>query len=220
MAGDEAPFPFLRWIHHASFRVESGGRTFYIDPYKLRGSKPADAVFVTHDHSDHYSPRDIEKIAKPGALLVCPERVAAKAAGLGLRILKVSPGDGFDADGLKGRAVPAYNRRKPMHPRKHRSVGFILDLPEGRLYHGGDTDDIDEMAGFSGVKVALLPLGKFLFIRPTMSPAQAARAVRAMNPDYAVPMHYGMLPGSRGDGAAFKAAVGEKAVLLEEEEPF
>jgi hypothetical protein len=32
-------------------------------------------------------------------------------------------------------------------------------------------------------------------------------------------MHYGTMPGSRKDGAAFQKAVGEKTVVLTEEEP-
>ena len=63
-------FPGLHWLHHASFRVESQGKVIYLDPYKLKQAVPADLIFVTHDHSDHYSSKDIARIAKPGAALV------------------------------------------------------------------------------------------------------------------------------------------------------
>ena len=211
--------PWLHWLHHASFRIESAAGVIYLDPYKLKSQVPADYIFVTHEHPDHYSPADLRKISQPSTLLVCPQKISGKARGL--RSLAVTPGSAFEASGVRGRAVASYNRRKPMHPKRHGNVGFILDLPEGRLYHAGDTDLIDEMAGpeFQGLRVALLPVGRVFFFRPTMGPAQAAQAVQTMRPEFAVPMHYGSRPGSRKDGAAFQAAVGAKALLLPEEEP-
>ncbi|HTA16489.1 MAG TPA: MBL fold metallo-hydrolase, partial [bacterium] len=75
----EPSFPWLHWLHHASFRIESAAGVAYIDPYKLKSSTPADTIFVTHAHMDHFSPADIKKICKAGTLLVCPEKVAQKA---------------------------------------------------------------------------------------------------------------------------------------------
>ena len=213
-------FPWLHWLHHASFRIESQGQVLYIDPIKVRSAVPADYIFVTHDHGDHFSPADIRKLAKPGTVLVCPQRVARLAQGV--QTLVARPGEAFTVGPHRGRAVASYNRRKPMHPKRHASTGFILDLPEGRLYHAGDTDFIDEMAApeFKGLRLALLPTGKLLgLFSPTMGPDQAAQAVRMMEPDFAVPMHYGTLPGSRGGGDSFRRAVGDKALILPEEEP-
>ncbi|HXB97214.1 MAG TPA: MBL fold metallo-hydrolase, partial [bacterium] len=133
-------FPWLHWLHHASFRIESAGKVIYLDPYKVRQALPADFILVTHAHGDHYSPRDILKLAKPGTVLVGPAQVAAKAAGLGLELREVAPGAALDLGGIRGRAVPSYNVAKPMHPKKAGNVGYLLDLPEGRLYHAGDTD--------------------------------------------------------------------------------
>ncbi|HTB22299.1 MAG TPA: MBL fold metallo-hydrolase [bacterium] len=214
---DQPLFPWLHWLHHASFRIESQGKVIYIDPYRLKNAVPADLILVTHDHSDHFSPKDIQKIAKPGSILVGPARVTAKAAGV--QVLSVAPGENFEAAGIRGRAVASYNLRKPMHPKSHGNTGFILELPEGRVYHAGDTDFIEEMAAFQGLKLALLPVGKVLFFHPTMGPEQAARAVEAMAPEYAVPMHFGTMPASKGDGLAFKKAVGERALILPQEEP-
>jgi L-ascorbate metabolism protein UlaG (beta-lactamase superfamily) len=213
-------FPWLHWLHHASFRIESGGKVIFMDPYKVKRPTPADFILVTHAHRDHFSPKDILALAKPGTVLVGPAQVAAKAASLGLAVLEVAPGAALDLGGIRGRAVESYNLGKPMHPKKLANVGYILDLPEGRLYHAGDTDVIPEMAGFEGVHLALLPVGTILgFLKPTMTPAQAVEAVRLIQPRWAAPMHYGMLPGSKGDGAAFLRGVGGTAALLTEEEP-
>jgi len=213
-------FPWLHWLHHSSFRIESQGQILYIDPYKVQNAVPADYIFVTHDHGDHFSPKDIRKIAKPSTILICPERVARQAQDI--QVMEVNPGMDFKVGTIQGRAVPSYNRRKPMHPKSHGNIGFILDLPEGRVYHAGDTDFIDEMASpeFKGIKIALLPTGKTLwFLAPTMGPDQAVKAVQSMAPEFAVPMHYGTMPGSGNGGELFRKAVGEKALILTQEEP-
>lgn len=220
MTESSPSFPWLHWLHHASFRIESSGKVIYVDPYKVKHPQPADFILVTHAHSDHYSPKDLRALAKPGTVLLGPAQVAAKAAGLGLTVKEVAPGAAFDLEGIPVQAVESYNLTKPMHPKKHRNVGYILDLPEGRLYHGGDTDVIPEMAGFEGIHLALLPVGKILgLLKPTMTPEQAVEAVRLIHPRWAAPMHYGMIPGSKGDGAKFKQGVGEQAVILPQEEP-
>ena len=211
----DSPLPWLHWLGHASFRVESHGLVIYFDPWKLKSSVPADFVFITHDHTDHFSLEDLKRVSKPGTVVVCPGKVAARLTGYTVRA--VQPGDDFDLGKLRGRAVASYNLRKPMHPRRAKNTGFILDLPEGRLYHAGDTDFIPEMKDFTGLKAALLPVGRVLFLRPTMGPKQAAEAVALMKPEYAVPMHYGSLPGSKGDGARFCKLVGARGVRMERE---
>ncbi len=212
-------FPGLHWLHHASFRLDTGGKVLYLDPYKIRDPVPADLILCTHEHGDHYSPKDIRLVAKPGATVVCPVRAAEKAEREGFKVVRAVPGQTLEVEGLRIRAVPAYNRFKPMHARRFGHTGFVLDLPEGSLYHAGDTDLIPEMSDLGPIRLALLPVGRVLFLRPTMGPREAAEAVRRIAPTFAAPMHYGFMPGGRGDGRAFQALAGDRALLLEEEDP-
>ena len=56
---------FIKWFGHASFSFtdrKSGNKVYYVDPYELSGRElePADLVFITHAHYDHFSPEDLD----------------------------------------------------------------------------------------------------------------------------------------------------------------
>ena len=54
----------MEWLGHDTFKIESGGKVIYTDPFKLFAGLPkADLIFVTHEHYDHCSPEDVAKIA-------------------------------------------------------------------------------------------------------------------------------------------------------------
>ncbi len=43
----------LKWLGHASFLLETGGKKIYIDPYAGEYDEKADAVLISHSHGDH-----------------------------------------------------------------------------------------------------------------------------------------------------------------------
>ena len=46
-----------------SIRITDGDRRIYIDPFQMKGEPhDADYILITHDHYDHFSPEDIEKV--------------------------------------------------------------------------------------------------------------------------------------------------------------
>ena len=49
---------------HSSIKIESE-KTIWIDPFKIKEKENnADIIFITHNHYDHYSREDIEKVIK------------------------------------------------------------------------------------------------------------------------------------------------------------
>ena len=184
------------WLGHASVRI-AGPVTVYVDPWKLAAGAPkADIVLITHEHSDHFSPEDIAKVARPETVFVAPPSVAPKLKG---DVHTVRPGDSLTLRGVSIRAVPAYNIGKQFHPMAAGHVGYII-LTGGRtIYVAGDTDRIPEMAGLK-VDVAMLPVGG----KYTMTGDEAAEAANAIKPKVAVPLHYGSVIGSRADAERFK----------------
>ena len=49
-------------LYHSSIRI-SKNKVIYIDPFKIdKNYNDADIVFITHDHFDHYSEEDIDKV--------------------------------------------------------------------------------------------------------------------------------------------------------------
>ena len=71
----------MTWLGHDGFKIE-GSKTVYIDPYNIEAGSKADLILVTHDHFDHCSPEDVEKVQQPETVIVtkktlpksCPER--------------------------------------------------------------------------------------------------------------------------------------------------
>ena len=72
----------MKWFGHASFSFvdENGSRIYYVDPFDLKVKKleAADIIFITHVHSDHFSPSDIAKILKNNTLVVATNDVLEK----------------------------------------------------------------------------------------------------------------------------------------------
>jgi L-ascorbate metabolism protein UlaG (beta-lactamase superfamily) len=186
----------IHWLGHDSFRID-GPVTIYIDPWKLApGSPPAGLILVTHEHSDHFSPDDIELIRTPQTEFVTIATVAAKLSG---QVHTVKPGDHVTVQGVAIDVLPAYNLHKKFHPREKGHVGFLLTVGGQRIYHAGDTDAIPEMQGLQP-DIALIPVsGTYV-----MDADEAVEAVRLLQPGLAVPMHYGAIVGSEDDALRFQ----------------
>jgi L-ascorbate metabolism protein UlaG (beta-lactamase superfamily) len=164
---------------------------------------------VTHEHHDHFSPPDIEKISKAETVVVAPQSVAAQLGG---KTIVAKPGDKLNAAGVAIEVVPAYNPNKKFHPKTAGHVGYILTLNRKRIYHSGDTDLIPEMAGIH-VDIALLPVsGTYV-----MTPVEAAEAANTIKPALAIPMHYGdpAVVGTRADAEEFKRIAQVPVEILE-----
>jgi len=197
----------IKWLGHASFRIEGSKSTIYIDPWKLKGSVTADVICITHSHYDHLSGEDIEKIRKPSTVIVGP---ADCRGGFGAAFKTVAPGDKVTVGDVAIEAVPAYNTDKDFHPKKKGWLGFVVSVDGVRVYHVGDSDVIPEMSGVKA-DVALVPVGGTY----TMTVKQAAEAVSKINPKVAVPMHCGDIVGTLGDRETFKASCKTAVVILD-----
>jgi L-ascorbate metabolism protein UlaG (beta-lactamase superfamily) len=174
----------------ASFRIETGNKVIYIDPFEIGDPVPADYIFITHAHPDHLSILDIKKIAKKGTLIICPHTAVKKLSGY--TVMEVIPGDVLDLGNFKCEAVASYNLKPVLlwlylHPKTDRNVGYILNLDGVRIYHAGDTDYIPEMRKITNITVALVPIGAG---KTAMNPVQAASLINEMKPATAVPMHF------------------------------
>jgi L-ascorbate metabolism protein UlaG (beta-lactamase superfamily) len=195
----------VEWLGHSGFRIRAGRAVTYIDPYRVEAGPQADLILITHDHYDHFSPQDVETLSRDSTLLVAPPSVAERLTG---RVHSISPGESIEPDGMRGlevRAIPAYNTSKRdasgnvFHPRESGGVGYDVRVGGERLYHSGDTDVIPEMDEVAGVDVALLAVSGVY----VMTAGEAAEAARRIQPQVAVPMHWGEHIGTREDAEAF-----------------
>ncbi len=189
-----------------SIRIRADGTTLYIDPFKLQEAPhDADLIFITHDHYDHFSREDIEKVSRPGAVLIAPEKMKTKAdevLGIVSRIETVRPGGSYTVEGISFETVSAYNNLKPFHPKSAEWVGYIIKAGGKRIYIAGDTDLTKEIRDVK-CDIALVPIGGTY----TMDAKKAAELINILKPEIAVPVHYGSIVGKKEDAEVFRKLV-------------
>lgn len=213
MSGDT-----VQWIDHAGFWLKINGKNIYIDPFGLtKRYEHADAILISHPHSDHLSPDDIRKIADSGTKIYVPKDSTDKIP-VG-DVIGVEPDTKYSFQGVDFRTVPAYNKveqRLHYHPRANGWVGYLVKVGDKQLYHAGDTDFIDEMSRIS-TNIALLPIGGTY----VMTVEEAIRAAHAIKAEQYSPIHYRRLLGKEGSRAAeekFKAGIKGAKILDQLEE--
>ena len=185
-----------------SIRIKSDLGAIYVDPFHMK-EMPKNAAFllITHDHYDHFSPEDIEKVVCKDTVLIVPEKMQAKTKQVAGRVRKtvtVKPGEKYEVDGLEFETIPSYNHLKPFHPKSAQWVGYLLIIDGKRIYIAGDTDATKEAKAVQ-CDVALVPVGGTY----TMDPKAAAELVNEIRPAVVIPVHYGTVAGKPTDGKEF-----------------
>lgn len=196
-----------------SIRIKSDVGTIYIDPFKIDDeTHDADFILITHDHYDHFSSEDIAKIKKDTTVLVVPEKMEAKAVKeSGIKEIEtVKPGTYHEIGNLELETIPAYNLLKPFHPKAAGWVGYILKINGKRIYIAGDTDATKEAKEVI-CDIALVPIGGTY----TMDAKKAAELVNEINPEVAIPTHYGSIVGKLSDAKVFAANVKDTIKVVE-----
>lgn len=188
-------------LYHSSIRINKE-KTIYIDPFKInRNYNDADIVFITHDHYDHYSEEDIDKVINENTTIIIPEKLLTKLLKKGINknvIITVEPNEKYVVQGIKFETIPAYNTNKTFHPKENGWVGYIITLDDIRYYIAGDTDITEENRKVK-CDVAFVPVGGTY----TMDFKEAASLINEIKPKIAIPIHYGSIVGTEQDAIDF-----------------
>lgn len=167
---------------HAALRIESSGHLLLIDPGTLtlpvEGVVDAVAVVITHEHPDHWSPAQLDRIqeATGGIPIYGPEGVAKAATGHDITV--VHPGETVSIEPFTleffGGVHSVIHESMPVVD----NVGVLVD---GEFYYPGDSYAVPE-----GVDVKLLaaPLGA-----PWLKVGDAMDFVLAVKPRRAFGTH-------------------------------
>ncbi len=186
---------------HSSIKINKE-KIIYFDPFKItKNYKDADIIFITHDHFDHYSEEDIEKVKKEDTIIVVPESLYEKVLQDGFKkeyIITVIPNKNYQLKGINFETIPAYNLNKKFHPKENNWVGYILEINDIRYYIAGDTDITEDNKKVK-CDVAFVPIGGTY----TMDFKEAAELVNKINPKIAIPIHYGEIVGTKEDAQSF-----------------
>lgn len=195
----------IQVLCHSSIKI-SKGKVIYIDPFKIdENYNDADIIFITHDHYDHYSEEDIDKVKKDDTVIIVPEELLTKVLRKGFRqdyIIAVVPNQKYMVEGIEFETVPAYNTNKQFHPKENEWVGYIIEIKGNRYYIAGDTDITEENKKVK-CDVALVPVGGTY----TMDFKEAAYLMNEIKPKIVVPIHYGSVVGTKQDAIDFSKLV-------------
>ena len=177
-------------IYHAAARITAGGDTIYIDPAKpakIDGMGPGGLILITDIHGDHMDADDVKALSNAGTVVIAPAAVAKTIT----QAKVLANGESTDWHGWKITAVPMYNithnqpNGQPFHD-KGRGNGYVLTYGGKNFYFAGDTEGTPEMRALKNIDVAFIPMN----LPYTMTPAEAADAVKAFHPKVAIPYHY------------------------------
>jgi len=175
-------------LGHSGFLIKTKTHCIATDPYEFESSQEkADIILISHSHFDHCDPKSINAIRTNDTVIIAPTDCSGK---IGENVEPLLPGEERDIQGLKIKAVEAYNDKRfrsrgvPFHP-KGLGVGYLITIEDKIIYHTGDTDFIPEMKQLGHIDVALIPTGGTY----TMDNKDAAEATLEVNPNVAIPMH-------------------------------
>lgn len=186
---------------HSSIKIKKE-KVIYIDPFKIdKNYNDADIIFITHDHYDHYSEDDIDKVKKNDTVIVAPEELLTKLLRSGFRqdyIVTVAPDEQDMVEGIRFETVIAYNTNKKFHPKENEWIGYIIEIKGIRYYIAGDTDITPENKRVK-CDVAFVPVGGTY----TMDFKEAATLINEIQPKIAVPTHYKSVVGTEQDAIDF-----------------
>lgn len=195
-------------LTHSSIKITKD-KNIYFDPYEIKEkSNDADIIFITHNHYDHFSKKDIELIKNEYTVFVVTKDVYEE-----LIKMKINPNNIFIAEPytkgkigeIRFKTVPAYNINKQFHPKSNSWVGYILEIGDISYYIAGDTDVNEDILKIE-CDVAFVPVGGTY----TMNYSEAASFINTIKPKIAVPTHYGSVVGTKEDGKKFVKLLNEE----------
>lgn len=196
----------INWINNACVKI-SGSQTLYFDPYHIEEKDTADIILITHDHGDHFSMVDINKVKGNNTIIIAPSCVT-KSIDKNKRTVKA--GDILEVKGIKIQVIPSYNLNIDNHAKYKGYVGFIVTIDGVSYYHPGDSDFIPEMKKVKA-DVALLPVcGTYM-----MNAEDAVNAANIIKPKVVIPIHWGSVFGSKADAVRFKSLYSGLTIILE-----
>ena len=197
----------IKWLGHATVRIDAQNLVIFFDPYDIKERVKADLVLISHDHFDHCSLDDLRKVSAKRTHLVGPpvQKVQSVLRRVTNHVHSINAGEEIEVLGVKIKAVPAYNIDKPFHPKSAGGIGYVIEVEGKKIYFAGDTDLIPEMKALKklNIDVALLPVGGVY----TMNVEEAARAFKMIGAKEGIPIHYGTIIGTGTDGEQFKRLI-------------
>lgn len=200
------------WVGNAGWLIRGGGRLVAFDPDLSPEEKlqppvitaeevaPAlDAVFITHEHGDHFNDQTCRVLAERSkCLFVLPASCVNKGRRLGIpesRIRVARPREPLEISGIHVEPLRA------LHGDRHQAVyrnanlddcGYLITLVAGRnacpttILQPGDSVLLQDQLALKGVDA--------MFVSPTdhnMHIGPASLLINTLAPSHVFPQHFG-----------------------------
>lgn len=213
----------LTWLGHATVLLELDGGRVITDPL-LRGHvgllvrvappaptpEPVDCALVSHLHPAHADLPTLRTLNRTGPVLV-PTGAAAWLTAKGITgVSEMAPAQTTAIGDLTVRATRArHDARRSTFGPTAQPIGFLVQSTVS-VYFAGNTKAFAEMADLRGrVDVALVSVADCHSVRrrDQSTPEEAAATIALIDPEVAVPIHWGTLslagaPSAPGQRAA------------------
>ena len=218
----------ITWLGHSTMLIQTAkGTNILIDPF-IGGnpsfpkdfSLPSKIQFIllSHGHGDHIS--DAAPIAaKHGSTVVAIYELAAYIGSKGVQsTIGMNLGGTVQLNDVVATMVEAKHSSAAQDENGVHEVGiatgFVLTVDGGTvLYHSGDTAVFGDMAlirELYGPKAIMIPIGGHF----TMGPKEAALAVKLLEPQVVLPMHFGTFPPLKGTPDQLAALIDPKVTVV------
>jgi len=205
----------IQRLGHDWFLITYHDKVICVDPFEIKEDFYADYIFFTHNHKDHLSLSDINKIIQPTTILVAPYGCEENVKDFQNKKIFLKQDDSLILDDFSVKTIPAYcidKFRSPWilyHPKESWFVGFVFDFDWTIVYHAWDTDMIPEMDAISP-DIALLPVS-WTYV---MTAQEAVKAIEIIHPKIVIPMHYNTIVGTLEDAEYVKKHTQCEVVIL------
>jgi L-ascorbate metabolism protein UlaG (beta-lactamase superfamily) len=222
----------LAWLGMAGVLVNARGTILLIDPiitsreegdrrineseYPLKLPNPieardvphADAVCYTHADDDHLGKETARILSERTACrFYAPPPVARLLVECGVpveRISEVHDYDNIPIGMISVTITPALHNWQEVDPwQRGDCCGYLLNTPDGVIWHPGDTRLIDELLVFRGVDVLFFDVAA---VEAHLGPEGSAALARSCGARTLIAYHYGTFDLPPGNFASFDPA--------------
>lgn len=207
----------VRFLGHSCFEIVSAGKRLLIDPFLTGNGLAAvsaddvqpDVILLTHGHGDHVG--DVVAIAqRTGALVVCNYEIEIWLNKQGVKnthSMHIGGAYKFDFGTVK-LTLAHHGSMLPDGSNGGNPAGILLKLPEGVIYHAGDTALFSDMKllAEASIDLAILPIGD----NYTMGIEDSIRAIDFLQAPNVMPCHYNTFPAIEQDVTIWEDLVRRK----------
>jgi len=172
----------------AGFLLRTSNYAIAIDPSSLLledidSLDRLDAIFITHDHGDHFDPdTTIAMQTKTGSFVIAdPTSVSMLIDKIPEdKLIQIEANEQVTISEI---TVDAFGAEHPSET----PLVYVIEFDGYRIFHGSDSGFVEDLKNIeSRVHVAMVPAGD---PSPTASPQVAFEMTKATNPYVVIPMH-------------------------------